>query len=97
LQSNLSWLHKAFASSTTFNERLSKDRSSLTSESESELEGFLEDLPIWHRSVKSPFLHLVFSSSFELDESPLEKSKLPKATHTQDMIFWNFFFFLSPR
>jgi hypothetical protein len=37
------------------------------------------------------------SSSFELKESPLEKSKLLKAAHARDMISWNFFFFLSLR
>jgi hypothetical protein len=52
----------------TRKERLSGDRSSLTSESEM----FLEDMPMRQRSVKSPFLDLVFSSSFELDESLLE-------------------------
>jgi hypothetical protein len=36
LQSNLSWLHKAFSSSTIFKERLLKDRSSFTLESELE-------------------------------------------------------------
>jgi hypothetical protein len=56
----------------THKERLSGDRSSLTSESESESEMFLEDMPMRQRSVKSPFLDLVFSSSFELDESLLE-------------------------
>jgi hypothetical protein len=33
---------------------------------------FLEDMPMRQRSVKSPFLDLVFSSSSELDESLLE-------------------------
>jgi hypothetical protein len=47
--------------------------------------------------VKSPFLHLVFSSSYELEESSLEKSKSLKAAHARDMIFWNFFFLLSPK
>jgi hypothetical protein len=46
--------------------------------------------------LKSPFLHLTFSSSSELKESSLEKSKLLKAAHTQDMNFWNFFFFFLP-
>jgi hypothetical protein len=68
-----------------FQKRLSKDRSSLTSELESE--AFLEDLPIRHNPVKSPFLHLVFSSSFEIEESSLEKSKSLKTAHAQDMIF----------
>jgi hypothetical protein len=34
-----------------------------------------------HNPVKSPFLHLAFSSSSELKESSLEKSKLLKAAH----------------
>jgi hypothetical protein len=34
-----------------------------------------------HNPVKSPFLHLTFSSSSELKESSLEKSKLLKAAH----------------
>jgi fatty acid desaturase len=72
-------------------ETLSGDRSSLTSESESEM--FLEDLPMRKRSVKSPFLNLGFSSSSELEESSLEKSKSLRAAHAQDMIFWIFFFF----
>jgi hypothetical protein len=50
-------------------ERLLKDRPSLTSESES----FREDLPIRHSPVKSHFLHLIFSFSFELQESSLKK------------------------
>jgi hypothetical protein len=81
----LSWLYKAFSSSATLKERLSKDRSSLTSESESEM--FLEDLPMRERLVKSPFLHLVFSSSSELEKSSLEKLKSLRAAHAQDMIF----------
>jgi hypothetical protein len=80
LQSNLSWLHIAFSSSLTLKERLSKDISSLTSESESK--AFLEDLPIRHILVKSPCLHLTFSSSSELEEYLLEKLKSLKATHT---------------
>jgi hypothetical protein len=90
-QSNLSWLHKAFSSSTTFRERLSKDRLSLTSESET----FLEDLTMRQRPVKSPFLHLGFSSSSELEKSSLEKSQLLRTAHARDKIFWNFFFLLS--
>jgi hypothetical protein len=83
LQSNLSWLHNAFSRSTTLIERLSKDRLSLISESE--LEMFLEDLPMRQRPVKSHFLHLGF----------LEKSKSLRTAHARDMIFWNFFFFKS--
>jgi hypothetical protein len=86
-QSNLSWLHKAFSSLPTLKETLSKDRSSLTSESELESEVFLEDLPMRQRSVKSPYLRLTFSSSSELDESLLKKSKSLKAAHARDMIF----------
>jgi hypothetical protein len=82
---------QTFPSSTTLEERLSNNRSSLTSESES----FGEDLPIRHSPVKSHFFHLIFSYSSELEESSLEKSKSLKAAHTQDMIFWNFF--LSPK
>ncbi len=65
--------------------RLSKDRSPLTSESES----FYEDPPLImrHNQVKLPFLHLIFSSSSELEESSLEKLKSLKAAHAQDMIF----------
>jgi hypothetical protein len=46
----------------TLEERLLKDRSSLTPESES----FVEYLPIRHGPVKSSFLHLIFSFSSEL-------------------------------
>jgi hypothetical protein len=69
----------------THKERLSGDGSSLTSELESEM--FLEDLPMRQRPVKSPFLNLGFSSSSELEESSLEKSKSLSAAHAQDMIF----------
>jgi hypothetical protein len=48
---------------------------------------FLEDLPMRQRSVKSYYLRLTFSFSSELEESLLEKSKLLKSAHTQDMIF----------
>jgi hypothetical protein len=61
---------------------------SITSESET----FLQDLPIRHIQVELPYLHLTFLSSSELDESSLKKSKSLKAAHTQDLIFWNFFF-----
>jgi hypothetical protein len=83
------------SSSTTLEERPSGDRSSLTSELESEM--CLEDLPMRQRLVKSPAFFLTFSSSSELEELSLEKSKSLRAAHTQDMIFWNFFFFLSPK
>jgi hypothetical protein len=64
--------------------KLSKDRSSLTLESKSEM--FLEDLPMGQRPVKSPFLHLGFLSSSELEESSLEKSKSLRAAHARDMM-----------
>jgi hypothetical protein len=39
---------------------------------------------------------LGFSSSSELEELSLEKSRSLRAAHAQDVIFWNFFFlFLS--
>jgi hypothetical protein len=85
LQHNLSWLHKAFSSLATLKEGLLKDRSSLTSESESDM--FLEDLPTRQRTVKSPCLRLTFSSSSKLEESSLEKSESLKAAHARDMIF----------
>jgi hypothetical protein len=85
LQINLSCLQMALSSSTTHKERLSGDTSSLTLESESEM--FLDDLPMRQRSVKSPFLDLGFSSSSELEELSLEKSKSLRAAHAQDMIF----------
>jgi hypothetical protein len=46
-----------------------------------------EDLPMRQRPVKSPVLHLGFSSSSELDESSLEKWRSLRAAHTQDIIF----------
>jgi hypothetical protein len=50
------------------------------------------------RLVKSPVLRLGLSSSSELKESSLEKSRSLRAAHAQDIIFWNFFFFfLSPK
>jgi hypothetical protein len=48
------------------------------------------------RSVKSPVLHLGFSSSSEMEESSLEKSRSLRVAHARDIIFWNFFF-LSPK
>jgi hypothetical protein len=48
---------------------------------------FLKDLPMRQRPVKSPYLRLTFSSSSELEESSLEKSKSLKAAHAPDMIF----------
>jgi hypothetical protein len=48
---------------------------------------FLEDMPMRQRPVKSPFLDLGFSSSSELEESSLEKSRSLRAAHAQDIIF----------
>jgi hypothetical protein len=56
-----------------------------------------DDLPMRQRPVKSPILHLSLSPSSELEESSLEKSRSLRVTHAQDIIFWNFFFFLSPK
>jgi hypothetical protein len=95
LPSNLSWLQKVFSSLVTHKERLSGDESSLTSESESEM--CREALPMRQRPMKSPVLRLGFSSSSELEESSLEKSRSLRTAHAQDIIFWNFFFFLSPK
>jgi hypothetical protein len=44
-------------------------------------------LPMRQRPVKSPCLCLTFSSSSEMEESPLEKLKSLRAAHAQDMIF----------
>jgi hypothetical protein len=96
LPSNLSWLQRAFSSSVTCKERPSEDDSSLTSKSE--LEMCRDDLPMRQRSVKLPVLRLSLSSSSELEESSLKKSRSLRAAHAQDIIFWNFFFFfLSPK
>jgi hypothetical protein len=59
--------------------KTSRDESSLTSKSESET--YYEDLPIRQRPVKSLVLRLGFSSSSELEESSLEKSRLLRAAH----------------
>jgi hypothetical protein len=64
---------------TTLKERLSGDESSLTSESESEM--CHEDLPMGQRLVKSSGLCLTFSSSSELEESSLKKSRSLRAAH----------------
>jgi hypothetical protein len=82
LKSNSSWLHKAFSSSTTLKERPSGDISSLTSESKM----CHEDLSMRQRPVKSPGLPLTFSSSSELKESSLEKSRSMRAAHARDII-----------
>jgi hypothetical protein len=55
-----------------------------------------DDLPMRQRPVKWLVLRLGLSSSSELEESSLEKSRLLRAAHAQDIIFWNFFF-LSPK
>jgi hypothetical protein len=93
LPSNLSWFQRAFSSSETHKERLSGDESSLTLESESEM--CRNDLPMRQRPMKSPVLRLGLSSPSELEESLLEKLRSLRAAHTQDIIFWNFFFLLS--
>jgi hypothetical protein len=80
LPSNLSWLQIAFSSLATRKERPSRDESSLTSESESEM--CYDDLPMRNRPVKSPVLRLGLSSSSEL-----EKSRSPMAAHIQNIIF----------
>jgi hypothetical protein len=88
--------HKGFLSlSATHKERPSGDRSSLTSELESEM--CHEALPMRQRPVKSPILHLGFSSSSELEESSLKKLRSLRAAHARDIISWNFFFLLSPK
>jgi hypothetical protein len=93
LPSNLSWLQRAFSTSVTRKERPSRDASSLISESKSEM--CRDDLPMRQRLVKSPLLCLGLSSSSEMEESSLEKLRSLRAAHAQDIIFWNFFFFLS--
>jgi hypothetical protein len=92
LSNNLSWLQRAFSSSVTHKERPLGDESPLTSESEM----CRDDLPMRQRPVKSPVLRLGRSSSSELEESSLEKSRSLSAAHARDIIFWNFFF-LSPK
>jgi hypothetical protein len=53
---------------------------------------------MWQMLMKSPILRLGLSPSSELEELLLEKSRLLRAAHAQDIIFWNFiFFFLSPK
>jgi hypothetical protein len=90
---NLSWLQRAFSSSVTRKERPLGDESSLISKSESEM--CRKDLPMRQRLVKSYVLRLGFLSFSELEESSLEKSRSLSAAHAQDIILWNFFFFLS--
>jgi hypothetical protein len=81
----LSLLQRAFSSSATHKERPSGDESSLTLESESEM--CHHDLPMRQRPVKSSVLHLGLSSSSELEESSLEKSRSLRAAHARDIIF----------
>jgi hypothetical protein len=69
----------------TLKERLSEDESSLTSESKSEM--CHKDLPMRQRPIKSSVLRLDFSSSSELKESSLEKSRSVRVAHTRDIIF----------
>jgi hypothetical protein len=80
----------------THKERPSEDESSLISESKSEM--CHDDLPMRQRPVKSSVLRLGLSSSLELDESSLKKSRSLRTAHARDIIFWNLlFFFLSPK
>jgi hypothetical protein len=69
----------------TLKERLSGDELSLTSESE--LEMCHDDLPMRQRPVKSPVLRLGLSSSSELEELSLEKSRSLRVAHARDIIF----------
>jgi hypothetical protein len=68
----------------THKEKPSGDESSLTSELKSEM--CRDDLPMRQRLVKSSVLHLGLSSSSELEESSLEKSRSLRAAHAQDII-----------
>jgi hypothetical protein len=54
-------------------------------------------MPLRQRPVKLPVLRLGLSSPSELEESSLEKSRSLRAAHARDIIFSNFFFFLSPK
>jgi hypothetical protein len=65
--------------------RIANHESSLTSELESEI--CHEDLPMRQRTVKPSVLCLGFSSFSKLEESSLEKSRLLRAAHAQDIIF----------
>jgi hypothetical protein len=87
LPSNLSWLQRAFSSSVTHKKRPSGDESSLTSVSELESEMCRDDLPMRQRPLKPLVLRLGLSSSSELEESSLEKSRSLRAAHAQDIIF----------
>jgi hypothetical protein len=70
-----------------FNDSRRKTRgmNHLTSKSESEM--CRNDLPVRQRPVKSPVLRLGLSSSSELEESLLEKSRSLRAVHARDIIF----------
>jgi hypothetical protein len=57
----------------------------ITSESESEM--CRDDLPMRQRPVKSTVLCLDLSSSSELEESSLEKSRSLGVAHARDIIF----------
>jgi hypothetical protein len=46
-----------------------------------------DELPMRQRPMKSPILRLGLSSSSELEESSLEKSRLLSAAHARDIIF----------
>jgi hypothetical protein len=61
------------------------DESSLTLELKSEM--CHDDLPMRQRSVKLPILRLGLSSSSELEESSLKKSRSLRAAHARDIIF----------
>jgi hypothetical protein len=50
-----------------------------------------DDLLMRQRSVKSSVLRLGLSSSSELEESSLKKSRSLRAAHVRDIIFCNFF------
>jgi hypothetical protein len=46
-----------------------------------------DDFPMRQRPVKSPVLRLGLSSSSELEESLLQKSRSLRAAHARDIIF----------
>jgi hypothetical protein len=79
-------VQRAFSCSATHKEKPSGDESSLTSESESEM--CHDDLPMRQRPVKSLVFWLGLSSSSELEESSLEKSRLLRAAHAQNITCW---------
>jgi hypothetical protein len=69
----------------TLKERFSGDESSLISKLESEM--CCKALPMRQRPVKSHVLCLGLSSSSELEESLLEKSRSLRTAHAWDIIF----------